>query len=308
MTGSLTRRTPKASSTPSRTSRASVSSSTVEAPPRLVSASVCLVDRLTRSPAADADVALGEAGVLDQPRRARLDRAVGLLPARVRRRGAVPPGRGRRGLVKNDPALQVSWSAGSSTMPLPPTQAEHGLADLHERRALPHGHAEGAGELGVLHGRAEVAQPELEGHVEHDVAAGIGLEPAVAVGEAAVGGREGAPGAVDPVPGADAGDGLGDVLAVGPDVLDRGGPDAPGIPDSASMPIQPCSTAWATRSSHPSPAATVRLRAARRRRSPTRVPRVATSTTRPSKPASATTRLEPPPSSRSGRPGGVRRR
>ena len=46
-TGSLTSRMPNRRSTPSRTSRASASRSVVCAPPRLVSASVCLVDRLT---------------------------------------------------------------------------------------------------------------------------------------------------------------------------------------------------------------------------------------------------------------------
>ena len=43
-TGSLTSRMPKRRSTPSRISRASASRSAVVAPPRLVSASVCLVE------------------------------------------------------------------------------------------------------------------------------------------------------------------------------------------------------------------------------------------------------------------------
>ena len=230
MTGSLTRRTPKRSSTPSRTSRARVSSSTVEAPPRLVRASVCLVDRLTRSPAAALTWPLAKPACSIS--HAALDLTA---PSGCSQRGAPAGSRAawsgaRRGLVKKDPALQVSWSAGSRTMPLPRRRPSTAVADLRERGPLPRRHAEGAGELGVLHGRAEVAQPQLEGHVEHDVAAGIGLEPAVAVGEAAVGGREGPLGAVDPVPGADAGDGLGDVLAVGPDVLDRGGPHRTGDP------------------------------------------------------------------------------
>ncbi len=49
-TGSLTSRIPNFSSTPSRTSRASASNSAVVASPRLVSASVCLVERPTRAP------------------------------------------------------------------------------------------------------------------------------------------------------------------------------------------------------------------------------------------------------------------
>ena len=52
VTGSLTSVTPKRSRTPSRTSRARASSSSVVAPPRLVRARVCLVDSRTRSPAA----------------------------------------------------------------------------------------------------------------------------------------------------------------------------------------------------------------------------------------------------------------
>ena len=48
-TGSLTRRIPNFSSTPSRTSRARASRSSVVASPRLVRASVCLVERATRS-------------------------------------------------------------------------------------------------------------------------------------------------------------------------------------------------------------------------------------------------------------------
>ena len=49
-TGSLTSRIPNFSSTPSRTSRARASRSSVVALPRLVSASVCLVERPTRPP------------------------------------------------------------------------------------------------------------------------------------------------------------------------------------------------------------------------------------------------------------------
>ena len=53
--------------------------------------------------------------------------------------------------------------------------------------------------------------------------------------------------------------GLGDLLAVGPDVLHRRGSGRPGMPDSASIPDHPSSTARATRPSQSSPAATVTL-------------------------------------------------
>ena len=85
-------------------------------------------DRRDRSVA----VALAEAGVLDQPGGAGLDRAVGLRPGRARPRARRPAA--RTGLVKNDPALQVSWSAASSTMPLPRRSAEHRLAHVGQRR------------------------------------------------------------------------------------------------------------------------------------------------------------------------------
>lgn len=49
-TGSLSSSTPNTASTPARTSRASSMRSAVDAPPRLVSASVCLVDSDTRPP------------------------------------------------------------------------------------------------------------------------------------------------------------------------------------------------------------------------------------------------------------------
>ena len=128
-----------------------------------------------RDAAARSAVALGEAGVLDQPGGAGLDRAVGLRPGR-RALGHVASG-ATTGLVKNEPALQVSWSAASRTMPLPRAQRQDGLADVGERRPLALLDAEGAGELGVARpGRRGVPWRELEGDLEDDVAAGVGLE------------------------------------------------------------------------------------------------------------------------------------
>ena len=83
-TGSLTRVTPKASRTPSRTSRARAATSAAVAPPRLVTASVCLVDSAARAGQAEA---LGEPGLVDEPGRAGLDVAVGVGEAR--RRGTI---------------------------------------------------------------------------------------------------------------------------------------------------------------------------------------------------------------------------
>ena len=70
-----------------------------------------------------------------------MSRPAGRVRRRRRRTGGEPlraPAPGTRrtaprssiGLVKNEPADQVSWSAGSSTMPLPAAQRQHGLAGL----------------------------------------------------------------------------------------------------------------------------------------------------------------------------------
>src|SRR6478609_9522005 len=86
-------------------------------------------------------------------------------------------------------------------------------------------------------------------------------------------------------------------------------PTAPGIPESASMPARPWSTACATSSSQSSPAATVSTTPPHWARASTSqvsvsasTPVVATWTTRPSNPSSDTTRLEPPASSSTGVP------
>ena len=74
--------------------------------------------------------------------------------------------------MKNEPALQVSWSSASSTMPLPArrasTAARTSAAGARSPTAMP----SVAGQLGVADGRRQRAQTELEGHREHHVAAG----------------------------------------------------------------------------------------------------------------------------------------
>ena len=206
-------------------------------------------------------VALGEPGVLDQPGGAGLDGAVRLLPAR-RAVGQpdVAPASSERVGEERPRRSRCRGRRRSSTMPLPRRSAEHRLAHLRQRRPRADLDAEGAGQLGVAHRRGEVAEPQLEGHVEHDVPVRVLLEPAGAVAEAAVGGGEGALHPVHAVPAAHRGDGVGDLLAVGADVLHRGRPDAAG--DARRAPPRrpsPRPTARSTNGSHGSPAATVTI-------------------------------------------------
>ena len=73
-------------------------------------------------PDAAVAVAAREPGALDQPRGRGLDRARRARePRRARRAARAPrtPSGSRIGLVKNEPALTESGSAGSITMPLP---------------------------------------------------------------------------------------------------------------------------------------------------------------------------------------------
>ncbi len=141
-------------STPSRTSRARASRSSVVAPPRLVSASVCLVERAARRPEVEA-VALAEAGVLDQPGGAGLDRAVRAGPGRGTRRARPPALEDRVGEERaGAPGVVVRRRRAPSpcrrAAPAP-------RAYVGQRRPLARLDAEGAGQLGVPDRRAERA-------------------------------------------------------------------------------------------------------------------------------------------------------
>ena len=106
-------------------------------------------------------------------------------------------------------------------------QLEHGSAYVGRRHPLADLDAEAAGQLGVADRCAQPGVLEGERHGQHDVPVGP-LEHAVAVAEAALrrAQQDDVVGAA--VQGADPADGLGDLLAVGADVLDRGGADAAG--------------------------------------------------------------------------------
>ena len=114
---------------------------------------------------------------------------------------------------------------------------------------------EGAGRSAYATG-APSALPELEGHLQHHVTPGVDLESGVPVAEPAVGvANVRTPWSCGPRPGPTRWSGR--LLAIGADILDGVAPTEPGMPDRASMPTQPRSTAWATRLSQFSPAATV---------------------------------------------------
>ncbi len=93
--------------------------------------------------------------------------------------------------MKNEPALRVSGSPASRTIPLPRRRREDGLAGLGQRRSRARLDAEGARELGVGDRRAERRALEREGDLEHRDPVLV-LERARAVAEAELGRRPGA--------------------------------------------------------------------------------------------------------------------
>ena len=245
--------------------------------------------------------------LLDQPGGAGLDRAVGL-----RQRGA-SSGTGRRLLGGEERVGEERAGAPRVVVgrvedhPLAAPQAEHGLADGGERGPAAGLDAERPRQLGVAR-PAPPGEPVGAGRSTESTTCrpGSALKPLLPVAEAAVG-VEGHDVAGRAVP------------ARAPTAMvwrppgrrrRRSGsgwpPTRPGMPESASTPDQPRSTALDD-VVPASPAATSTRHGhstARRtgRRSVGLTPRVATSTTRPSKPSSATTRLLPPPSTSTGLP------
>jgi len=103
------------------------------------------------------------------------------------------------------------------------TDLADGVVDLHRRRSG------AAGEVALQVGVGELwscGEVEAKGDLGDDVAVAMGrVEDAAAVGEPALLMREGDEGVGRQVEGADLGDGVGDLLAVGSDVLDWGAPD-----------------------------------------------------------------------------------
>ena len=136
---------------------------------------------------------------------------------------------GTIGLVKNEPALRLSGSAGSSTMPLPRRSSSTAARTSASGAVSPISTPSRAGQLGVAdRPRQPAPASQREGDVEDDEPAGLPLEPAVAVGEAALGRGQRALGLLRAVVDADGGDRLRDLLAVGADVLHRRRAGRPG--------------------------------------------------------------------------------
>ena len=132
-TGSGCSSTPKRSRTPSRTSRASASSSSVVAPPRLVRASVCLEEIAARPcacprsnparPISQAALVLTRPSASGQP-------GAPWAPSAANASGS------RIGLVKKEPALTESGSSGATTMPLPRRSSSTAARTSAQRGAL----------------------------------------------------------------------------------------------------------------------------------------------------------------------------
>ena len=177
-------------------------------------------------------VPLAEAGLVDEPRGARLDQP---LPRSEDRRhrtlGAQSLGRPLEKLVhlrgRQDRVGEEGATAPRVVVALVEDHApiaalgEHRVPCCGERHPIALLDTELTGEVGIGHGCGEPAPAEREGHLEDDIPAG-GLEDRVAVGELAVRGRKEALTLLLAVPRQDARDGLRDLLTVGTDILHGG--------------------------------------------------------------------------------------
>src|ERR1017187_987727 len=131
----------------------------------------------------------------------------------------------RTGLTKNEPALRVSGSPGSSTISLAPAQRQHSGVDLPERRLLALGHAKPLRQFPVAHWPGQRVKAKPKNHIQHNDPPRVLPQPASRRGLASAA-LEGAgpvaepavpPGQLDhlaagPVVRMDQGDGLGDLL------------------------------------------------------------------------------------------------
>ena len=186
----------------------------------------------------------------------------------------------------------MSWSAGSSTMPLPRRNRARPRARRRRAPAPPARHRapwrarrSGSGALRRVAGQRDP-------HPQHD-RVGTALEHARAVGQPEVGGRDAAH-----RPRLSRRSTSTSASAIStpyaPTFCTGTAPVRPGMPERHSSPPRPSATVAATTSSHSSPASTVSSTDPSGRRS-TRRPRVEIRTTVPGHPSSAITRFDPPP-------------
>jgi hypothetical protein len=252
-------------------------------------------------------IALAEAGALQQPRGGELDAVIGGGPLR-NLRGATPAAAAMlasssavtMGFLKKEPALRQSGSPGTRSIPLLRRRSRTAVATSASVGSGMVG--EGALQLAVAQARKAVRM-QAEAHVRDDVAVGFilvqrAVEEALAVAKAALGARDIDEFAGLTVQGADGFDGLRDLLTVGADVLDWAfRPPSRGCRRGTRC--RPCESesAWSTKASQGSPAATSKMPLA----VCCRMPRSAMCRTRPAKPPSRTSRLLPPPRTKSGR-------
>ena len=122
------------------------------------------------------------------------------------------------GFVKNEPTLRRFGSPASMTMDLRRRSASTASRVARERRRARRDRARRRARGSAASARRRA---QAEGHAEHDVALGRAPERAVAVGEGARRGRQLDDRAVAAIDDAHGADRLGDLLAVGADVLDR---------------------------------------------------------------------------------------
>ena len=175
-----------------------------------------------------------EAGLVEEPGGGELDEVAGggpvgdLVFGEVERGGEGGEGlRGDDGVFEEGAGGAAVGFAGDEEHAFGVADAADGVVDVEGC-----GWGGGGGEVVAEVGVGEVGSGggvEAEGDGGDDVAVAVGgVEDAAAVGEVAVGGREGDEGEGFAVEGADVGDGLGDLLTVGADVLDGRAADEAG--------------------------------------------------------------------------------
>src|ERR1039457_502867 len=207
-------------------------------------------------------VALPETGLLDEPRRGNLH--VSRIGGGARDAGIGAAARSGGRLQRGElPGVQDRVDEERARAPgvriarvehhtLSPAQRQHRGADLPERRLLALGHAKPLRQFPVAHWPGQRVKVKPKNHIQHNEPprvlpqpasrrdlASAALEGAGPVAEPAV-----PPGQLDhlaagPVVRMDQGDGLGDLLAVGADVLDGRGPGQARDAGQALQPGQP---------------------------------------------------------------------